>query len=232
MNLERLEQKLAQNGVSVTEEQLKALDDQIAFMLDKNEVMNLTAITEGQAIEDRHVVDSLVLANLPQTAGKVLDVGTGAGFPGVPIKILKPAVELTLLESVAKKVDFLKEQSQHLRLPYNVINARAEDASQNKMYREQFDFVTARAVAALNELCEYCLPFVKVGGTFAAMKGPGDEEANEARTAISALGGKWVETVEYTLPDGSERTLVLIEKIKNTPRRYPRSNAQIKRKPL
>ena len=208
-----------------------------------NEKVNLTAITSPEGIEDRHFADSLLFAAQPEVQGKMVDVGTGAGFPGIVAKIYKPDLELTLMEPTGKRVEFLKYACAELGLTgVEFAKERAEEAAR-KVWREQFDIASARAVAALPVLSEYCLPLVKVGGVFIAMKGPeadaeldalhsGDAEAKAAANALKKLGGKYRETRQFTLPDGSARGLVVCEKISQTPTVYPRNGGKIAKKPL
>jgi 16S rRNA (guanine(527)-N(7))-methyltransferase RsmG len=163
----------------------------------------------------------------------VIDVGTGAGFPGLPLKIARPDLRLTLLDSSAKRVMFLREAANALELEAGAIHGRAEELGQKPEHRGLYGLVTARAVAALPILCEYCLPFARVGGVFAALKGPGiHEEAEDARTAIAKLGGKLLAIDEYELPNSNRRTIVLVQKISQTPAEYPRTHAKIAKRPL
>ena len=178
-------------------------------------------------------MDSLLLAAQPEVAGKMVDVGTGAGFPGIVAKIYKPDLELTLMEPTGKRVDFLRTVCGELGLQgVEFAKERAEEAAR-KVWREVFDVASARAVAALPVLCEYCLPLVKVGGVFIAMKGPDAAAETEAsKNALHKLGGKLEEVRAFTLPDGSTRNLVIIRKISQTPTVYPRNGGKIAKKPL
>ena len=197
--------------------------------------MNLTAIVEPQAIVIRHFLDSVSLLNaveLPQGAS-LIDVGTGAGFPAVPLKIVREDLHITLLDSLQKRLGFLRAVSEALALPMETVHLRAEEGGRQKALREQFDFAAARAVAALPVLCEYCLPYVRVNGCFVAMKGSDcADEIASAKNAIGQLGGKLESTREEALEDGSGRTLIVIRKIKETPAAYPRQSAKIAKKPL
>lgn len=200
-----------------------------------NEKINLTRVTEPEEVVIKHFFDSLTIlkyVDIPENS-KVIDVGTGAGFPGVVLKIAKPSVKLTLLDSLNKRVNFLKELTEELELPTNCIHSRAEEAGKSQSYREKYDFAVARAVANLRELSEYCLPFVKVGGFFIAMKGPdADAEIKDAENAINILGGEVHIKHELNLPDGSGRTIVVIKKAKPTPARYPRPSAKMAKSKL
>ena len=215
----------------------KMIDDLLKFsalLLEKNKVMNLTAITDPEDVATLHFLDSAALLTLESFSGKsVVDVGTGAGFPGIVAKIYKPDLELTLMEPTGKRVDFLRYACAELGLTgVEFAKERAEEAAR-KIWREQFDVASARAVAALPVLCEYCLPLVKVGGRFIAMKGPeADAEAKAAANALKKLGGQYEETRAFTLPDGSARGLVFCKKISQTPTVYPRNGGKIAKKPL
>ena len=204
------------------------------MLLEKNQVMNLTAITDPQEVATLHLLDSLALAAQADLANqKIIDVGTGAGFPGMPLAIAVPHVEMTLLDSLGKRVDFLKEVCEALELQgISCVHARAEEFA--AAHREGFDFAVSRAVAALPVLCELCLPLVKVGGAFLAMKSShSQEETDEAATAISLLGGKLEQVTDYSIPttDITHR-LLTIRKVSPTPKKYPRRFAQIKKQPL
>ena len=204
------------------------------LLVEKNKVMNLTAITEPADIAALHFLDSAALLTLADFKNKkVADVGTGAGFPGMPLRIVEPSIRLTLLDSLNKRVDFLKEVCEDLALTnVDCVHARAEEFAAKK--RESFDIVTSRAVANLQMLSELCLPLVKVGGYFLSMKAvDSDQELADAKHAIEVLGGQ-VEKIEtYAIPgtDVSHR-LIFIKKIKETGKKYPRAFAKIKKNPL
>ena len=219
----RLEQKCSMWNIALTGEQLDQLDAFAQILVDYNQKVNLTAITDPEGIEDKHFLDSLLFASQPEVAGKMVDVGAGAGFPGIVTKIYKPELELTLMEPTGKRVEFLKYACAQLGLTgVEFAKERAEEAAR-KAWREQFDLASARAVAALPMLAEYCLPLVKVGGNFLAMKGSsGEEELTAARGAIKKLGGEYRET----------RTLILCKKISQTPTAYPRNGGKIAKSPL
>ncbi|MEG1381504.1 MAG: 16S rRNA (guanine(527)-N(7))-methyltransferase RsmG [Ruthenibacterium sp.] len=202
------------------------------ILVEYNEKVNLTAITDPVGIEDKHFIDSLLFAAQPEVAGKLVDVGTGAGFPGVVAKILKPELSLSLLEPTGKRVDFLKFLCAELDIEAEFVKERAEEAAR-KVWREQFDVATARAVADLSILAEYCLPLVKVGGMFIALKGANAvQEAETANGATAKLGGKFVTSRAFTLPDGAARSLILYKKISQTPSVYPRNGGKIAKAPL
>ena len=210
------------------------LMDFSARLLEINKVMNLTAITEPQDVARLHLLDCAALLNIADFHGKrVVDVGTGAGFPGMPLRILEPDFDLTLLDSLGKRITFLQGVCDEMGLKrVNCVHARAEEFAAK--HREQYDMATSRAVAALNVLCELTLPLVKVGGQFLAMKAlDSDEEIRTAKSAIAQLGGKVEETRDYTIP-GTDivRRVVVIRKVKPTPPQFPRAFAKIKKAPL
>lgn len=211
----RLEQKCSTWNIALTGTQLDQLDAFAEILVEYNQKVNLTAITDPEGIEDKHFLDSLLFASQPEVAGKMVDVGAGAGFPGIVTKIFKPELELTLMEPTGKRVEFLKYACGQLGLTgVEFAKERAEEAAR-KAWREQFDLASARAVAALPMLAEYCLPLVKVGGNFLAMKGAsGEEELAAARGAIKKLGGEYKETRTLHLPGGDTRTLILCKRFR------------------
>lgn len=212
---------------------LENFDTYAQLLVQWNEKINLTAITEPDEIVIKHFVDSLMMLEhfeLKQGAS-VIDVGTGAGFPTLPVLIAREDISLTLLDSLNKRLIFLKEVLSACNLSAATIHARAEDAGRDNDLREQFDVATSRAVAPLNVLCEFCLPFVKVGGFFVALKGA-DNEIEKAENAISELGGKISANVSYKLPNGDSRSIVVIKKISQTATKYPRTSKKISSKPL
>ena len=229
----RLQAKCSTWNIPLTGAQLDLLDRYAELLVSYNEKVNLTAITSPEGIEDRHFADSLLFAAQPEVSGRLVDVGTGAGFPGIVAKIYKPDLELTLMEPTGKRVDFLRYACAELGLTgVEFAKERAEEAAR-KIWREQFDVASARAVAALPVLCEYCLPLVKVGGRFVSLKGSnGLEELEAAKNAIEVLGGE-IETAEsYVLPNGDCRTIFVIKKISQTPTKYPRKPKKIDTRPL
>lgn len=204
-------------------------------LIEKNQVMNLTAITDPAEVARLHFIDSLALSKYIDLKGKrLIDVGCGAGFPSLPLKIAVPTLSITMLDSTEKRINWLKELTAELGVEAECMAARAEDAAMDGDYRQKYDVATARAVARLNILAELCLPFVKVGGVFAAMKSvDSEDEINEAKNAIKLLGGKIEAVEDYPIPgtDASHR-VVIIRKIAPTPREYPRKYAKIKKSPL
>ena len=214
----------------------KIIDDLLKFsvlLLEKNKVMNLTAVTEPTEVVTRHFLDCAALApHMPQ-GGRVLDVGTGAGFPGMPLAILCPETEFVLLDALRKRIDFLNEVIETLGLTnVTAVHARAEEFAAE--HRQSFDFAVSRAVANLSMLCELCLPLVKPGGYFLSMKSvESDEELNAAKKAIQTLGGRVERTADYQIP-GTDVThrVIFIKKVAETPKKYPRPFAKIKKNPL
>ena len=218
-------------GLSLREDQIDRLCRLGQLLLQQNQVMNLTAITEPTAVARLHFLDSLALLREEALAGKTLiDIGCGAGFPGVPLAIAEPTLHVTLLDSLQKRVNWLKTILPELGVDATCIAARAEEYVAE--HREAYDVATSRAVARLNILSELCLPYVKVGGKFLALKGAmAQAEADEAKTAIEALGGRLSEIREYPVGEATHR-IVVVEKVRPTPKAYPRKFAKIKQQPL
>lgn len=231
-----LKQGLPALGLEPGAEAVERLDAYARLLLEKNKVMNLTAITEPDQVARLHMLDCAALVNLCELEGRrLLDVGTGAGFPGMVLKILVPSLDVTLLDSLNKRLDFLAETCETLGLTgIRTVHARAEEKSHDPAFREGFDVAASRAVAELRTLSELCLPYVKVGGRFLAMKSVGsDGELSAAGTALKTLGGA-VETVtDYKIPGTDVRhRVILVKKIEETPKKYPRGFAKIKKNPL
>ncbi len=222
-------------GVPLTASQGEKLFIYYEELVRVNKVMNLTAITEPQEVIIKHFCDSLALLkySFVKENACLADVGTGAGFPGVVIKIAREDIKLTLMDAAAKRISFLTELCKKLDIEADCVNIRAEQAGVDTDYREEFDVVTSRAVAELRVLNEYCLPLVKPKGKFVALKGKnGLDEVNRAKASISILGGQLSKVESYSLFDAGERTVVEIKKVKRTSQKYPRHNSQIKSKPL
>lgn len=224
-------------GLNLTEDQISAFNKYYELLYEWNKKINLTAITEPKDVAIKHMVDSLSCfkADLFKENTSLIDVGTGAGFPGLPLKIFYPSLKLTLLDSLNKRVKFLQLVVDELGLKdVEVIHARSEEAARNKKYREKFDLATARAVARLPIICEYCLPFVKDGGTFIALKGRQyEEEATQAQKAIKILGGEIADIMPVKLPEiDDKRAVIYIKKIKSTPKTYPRKAGTPERNPI
>lgn len=225
----------------LTNDQLDKFDKYYDYMIKINESMNLTAITDYEDVVIKHFADSLSLSRIIDLKGKdlkVLDIGTGAGFPGIPLKIAYPKINITLLDSLNKRVDFLNNVIDMLNLnesgSISAVHDRAEDYIKNPGIRESYDLTVSRAVASLNILCEYSLPYLKEGGCFVSYKSEnGDAEITEAENAIKILGGKTEKTESFTLPESdNKRTLILIKKICPTPEKYPRRAGVAVKKPI
>lgn len=229
---ELLQQGLQTYGLDASK--IDALLTFAELLLEKNQVMNLTAITDPVDVTQLHLLDCAAVLTMADLKGKtVVDVGTGAGFPGMPLQILEPTAKLTLLDSLQKRIGFLQEVCDALGLKNTrCVHGRAEEYARD--HRETFDYATSRAVAALNVLCELALPMVKVGGAFLAMKSvDSDEELRQARSAIAQLGGAVEAVRDYTIPGTDVRhRLVIIRKVKPTPPSFPRAFARIKKNPL
>ena len=206
-------------------------------LIETNKYLNLTSITEEEEVNYKHFLDSLLPMKKIEFKenAKVIDIGTGGGFPGLPMKFYRDDLDITLLDSLNKRIKFLKDTIYKTELlKTEAIHGRAEELGRQKQYREVYDYAISRAVSRLNTLVEYSLPFVKVGGYFISMKGPsGKEEAEEAKNAIKLLGGEISDIIEYQLDyEDSDRTLVVIKKISPTPKKYPRGGGKPKNKPL
>lgn len=222
--------------ITLTENQYEQFQKYFELLAEWNEKMNLTAITDESGVALKHFADSLSLLNfvdIPQNSS-LADVGTGAGFPGVVLKIARPDIKLTLIDSLNKRLVFLGEVCAQLGIKAELIHSRAEDGARDEKLRESFDFAVSRAVARMNVLSEYCLPYVKVGGAFCAMKGAqANEEFKESLNAINTLGGKLENKYFFELPEnGGERAIAVVRKVKNTPQKYPRQLGKIKAKAL
>ena len=224
-----------ENSITIDNKQLSDFEAYSSLLLEWNEKMNLTAITEESEVAVKHFIDSISVlkcCEFPQGA-RLIDIGTGAGFPGIPLKIMRPDIKLTLLDSLNKRLIFLDEVCKKIGTEAGLVHARAEEYGQKPDYRESCDIAISRAVANLPALCEFCLPYVKVGGCFISMKGPdGENELKEAANAIKLLGGGKPEVKTLTLPDGSTRTIISIRKLSPTPAKYPRRGVKISKSPL
>lgn len=231
---EYLSENAKKMGFELSEEQILSFETYYNELVEYNQKVNLTAITEPKAVAVTHFVDSLTLLNGEIGEGaKMADIGAGAGFPSVPVGIFRKDIDLTLIDSLNKRITFLEYLSDKLSLPLTAIHMRAEEAGRKADLRENFDVVCARGVAKIYLLCEYCLPLLKKGGKLIAMKGPEpQEEIKEAKKAIFELGGKLEEVKTFNLPDGSGRSLVIIKKVSTTPNKYPRPSAKISKSPL
>lgn len=234
--LTRLSSSVEELGLALPPEAPDKLIIMLQMLLEWNERLNLTAIRNPMQAVTLHFIDSLsclVFDSVWKAGSSVIDVGTGAGFPGIPLLVAKPSLKVTLLDSLAKRLDFVKEVCVVLGLDARCIHSRAEDAGRKPILREAFDIGVSRAVAKLAVLAEYCLPLVKVGGSFLAMKGPSvDEELAEGLRAAKVLGAILVEDRELSLPDGESRRLLLFEKFKKTPMEFPRKPGVPSRQPI
>lgn len=231
----KMKESLKELNMEISEKQLNQFYNYMNILIEWNKVMNLTNITEPEGIIQKHFVDSLTVLKSIKENDSIIDVGTGAGFPGIPIKIAFPETKITLLDSLNKRIKFLEEVINKLELKnIETIHGRAEEVAHNKKYREKYDIAIARAVAPLNVLSEYLLPFVKIGGYAICMKGvKGKEEAVEGKNAIKILGGEITNSREFNLPNTEmARTIIEIEKIKNTEKKYPRKAGTPTKMPL
>lgn len=239
MNIEEFEELMKKYGkkieIEFTDEQLKKFYDYMNLLIEWNQKINLTAITEPKEIILKHFIDSLTINKYIQQKSTLADVGTGAGFPGIPLKILRPDIKVTLVDSLNKRINFLNEVIEKLNLEDIVtVHSRIEDFGKNKSYREKFDYVTARAVANLAVLSEYLIPIAKIGGKCVCMKGSNvEEEITSGKNAINVLGGKLEKVDEFVLPDSDiSRNVIILSKIKNTPARFPRKAGMPSKEPL
>lgn len=236
-NIETLLTGIKKYNIELSEKERENFTVFKRLLKEWNEKINLTAIKEDREVDIKHFLDSLSIISLEliRDNDKIIDIGTGGGFPGIPIKIVRKNTEITLLDGLNKRLKFLDIVIENLGLKkINTIHGRAEDFGKNKEYREKYDVAVSRAVAPLNILCEYCMPFVKKGGIFIAMKGPkGKDELEESFRAIELLGGEVKETIDINIPESDIiHTIIIISKVKNTKEIYPRNGGQIKKKPL
>ena len=236
-DLTKFEYGLSELNICLSDEQKSQFIKYYEMLVEKNKVMNLTAITEFDAVIEKHFLDSLALSTIMDLHQSlyVLDLGTGAGFPGIPLKIAFPELNIVLMDSLQKRVKFLQEVIDELGLTdIQAIHGRAEETGRNKLYREQFDLCVSRAVANITTLSEYCLPFVKEGGRFISYKSSSiDEELEEGKKGIFLLGGKVSDLHKFQLPDSDlQRSFVVIDKAKKTPKAYPRKAGTPSKDPL
>lgn len=230
-----LKETLNNIGINLSEDKILKFIEYKNLLKEWNEKINLTAITEDKEIMLKHFADSLTILKYINNNTSIIDVGTGAGFPGIPIKIAKEDIDVVLLDSLNKRVNFLNEVINKTKLNnIKTIHGRAEDVSHETSMREKFDYATARAVANLSTLAELCLPFIKVGGKFICMKGNNiNEEVNEAKKAIEILGGKIEKIDNFVIPETDiERNIIIISKVKPTPKQYPRKAGTPAKQPI
>ena len=234
MNQEQFIASLQKQGITLSQKQIQQLELYYTTLIEWNQKMNLTAITQKEDVYLKHFYDSLTISfDYPLDQQSLCDIGAGAGFPSIPLKIVYPNLKITIVDSLTKRITFLKHLANVLELEnVTAISARAEEYA--KDYRESFDIVTARAVARLNILDELCLPLVKINGDFITLKGlKAQEELKEAKAGIEKLGGKVTKEIDFTLTDENDhRSNIYIHKIKKTPSLYPRTFGKIKKKPL
>ena len=236
-DLTKFEHGLSELNICLSDEQKSQFIKYYEMLVEKNKVMNLTAITEFDEVIEKHFLDSLALSTIMDLHQSlyVLDIGTGAGFPGIPLKIAFPELNIVLMDSLQKRVKFLQEVIDELGFTdIQAIHGRAEETGRNKLYREQFDLCVSRAVANITTLSEYCLPFVKEGGRFISYKSSSiDEELEEGKKGIFLLGGKVSDLHKFQLPDSDlQRSFVVIDKVKKTPKAYPRKAGTPSKDPL
>ena len=230
-----LKEKMLDINIELTDEQIKKFYDYMLLLLEWNEKINLTAITDEHEIILKHFVDSVSINKYIENDKKVLDIGTGAGFPGIPLKIINEELEITLVDSLNKRINFLNEVINKLKLnKVETIHARAEELAKNKKYRENYDIAVSRAVAPLNVLLEYTIPFIKVDGKLISMKGSNaDEELKVGKRAIEVLGGTFKNIEPINLPGiDDKRNIIIIDKVKETPKQYPRKAGTPSKRPI
>ena len=239
MNPEQFVQELSKRNFKLNENQINQFNQYFTSLIEANKHVNLTRITAENEVYLKHFYDSitplLTFSTVLKSSSSLCDVGAGAGFPSIPLKIMLPELQITIVDSLGKRLNFLQGLITQLNLKnVTLVHGRAEDVGQNKHYREQFDIVTARAVANMAVLSEYCLPLVKNGGNFIALKGPkAEDELKLSQKALKTLGGKAIALKELQLPQSTEeRTLILVKKVQPTPKKYPRQAGTPHRKPI
>lgn len=235
LNFSLLERTLAAHGVTLDREALMRLDLYAERLIETNRRFNLTAVTDPDEVTVKHFADSLVLLGKTEfpAGASLLDVGTGAGFPGLALKLARPDLQVAFLDGTRKKLGFISSVLEETGLAGETLHLRAEEAGKLPKYREKFDFVTARAVADMAVLVEYCLPFVRAGGLFLAMKSAAaEEEVQNAAGAVRLLGGKTEQNLLFDLVENTPRRIVFVRKISQTPPKYPRASAKIAKSPL
>lgn len=233
ISFETAEKIFSDNSLEYSHEIHEKFEIYCDFLIEYNKNVNLTAITNPEDVWRKHFADSIMLlkyVEIPADAS-LIDVGTGAGFPSIPVKIYRSDIKLTMLDSLNKRIIFLDQLCEKLEINTETVHGRAEDYGKKECFREKFDVATARAVAAMPVLSEYCMPFVKKNGVFAAMKGP-NENAEDSQKSVSLLGGDTIKAFRYKLGNDDDRQIFSVKKISHTPSGYPRNSSQIKNKPL
>ena len=238
MNIEEFKkvflEEANKNNINVNDKELESLYQYMVGIIEWNEKVNVTAITEEKLFIVKHFIDSLLINHYLQGKERIIDIGTGGGFPGIPLKILNTEKKFTLIDSVNKKLNVIRDLSEKIGLKnLEVIHTRAEDLASKKEYRETYDVATTRAVSNLSTILEYMLPFVKVGGIAVCMKGPNyKEELEDAKKAIEVLGGKFELIETFNLEGEMERNILVIKKVKNTPNKFPRGQGKPLKEPI
>ena len=222
------------NNIKVNNEEIENLYKYMMGIIEWNDKVNVTAITEEKVFIVKHFIDSLLINHYLQGKKRIIDIGTGGGFPGIPLKILNKEKKFTLIDSVNKKLNVIRDLSERIGLTnLEIIHTRAEDLASKKEYREMYDVATTRAVSNLSTILEYMLPFIKVGGIAICMKGPNyKEELENSKKAINVLGGTIEEIKNIKIDNENERNIIIIKKVKNTPKQYPRGNGKPLRNPI
>ena len=235
VDIKKLKSLCDSKNIYLDENAEKRFEIYYNLLVSWNEKMNLTAITDPEGVLIKHFYDSLLFFKVTEVknGAQIIDVGTGAGFPGLALKIARPDIKLTLLDGLNKRLTFLEAVLKETGLDAELVHKRAEECGKDKKYRERFDFATARAVKVMPVLCEYCLPFVKTGGNFIALKGAtGKEELEASKNALKLLGGETEAVIEENLPEGDKRILINVKKISQISPKYPRDNAKNSKNPL
>lgn len=225
---------MEENKLNVNEKQIDNFYNYMIGILDWNTKINLTAITDEDMFIVKHFIDSLTINKYMENAKSLIDIGTGAGFPGIPLKIMNEKMKVTLIDSVNKKLNVIRELSGNMNLEnLEIIHTRAEELAQNNKYREKYDVATTRAVSNLSTISEYMLPFVKLNGIAICMKGPNfKEELDDAKNAVEILGGKVEKIESLNVGEELERNIIIIRKVKNTPKKYPRGQSKPLKEPI
>ncbi len=238
MNIEEFKkiflEEISKNEIQVKENQIKQFYNYMIGIIEWNTKINVTAITDEKMFIVKHFIDSLTINKYVESSNSLIDIGTGAGFPGIPLKIINPNTKITLIDSINKKLNIIRDLSSKINLEkLEIIHSRAEDLAQKKEYREMYDIATTRAVSNISTIVEYMLPFVKVNGLAICMKGPNfKEELDDAQKAIEILGGKIEKIESLNVGEELERNIIIIRKVKKTPNKYPRGQSKPLKEPI